>query len=151
MSKAEFLEILGEQLMGQIPEGKASGHVSYYRNYIEEQMGKGRSEEEVLNELGDPRLIAKTILDTDPQAGSGIYEEYVSPGAQDQIYQSDREPGRGKHRSVHLDLTAWYGKAAVIAIAALVIIGLLFVIGTMLPIIIIAFVVISFISWLRRR
>lgn len=165
MSKAEFLETLEIQLLGQIPDGKASGHVRYYRNYIEEQMSKGRSEEEVLRELGDPRLIAKTILDTDPEAGQGIYEEYVSDSYEEENFggQSGRQQpygeydhdsqrsGRVKHHSYHLDLTTWYGKALAIAIAALVIIGLLFVIGTMLPVIIIAVLVISLISWLRRR
>lgn len=178
MSKTDFLEILGTQLLGQIPDGRASGHVRYYRNYIEEQIGKGRSEEEVLNELGDPRLIARTILDTDPEAGQGIYEEYVSQGYEDEVYHSrgyeeeryDNEAyggrsdgrmtydkydsdksGRGKHHSYHLDLSTWYGKAIVIAIAAFLIIGLLFLIGTILPFIIVAGLLLSIISWLRRR
>lgn len=37
-------------------------------NYIEEQKQNGSSEEEVLNMLGDPRLIARTILDTAPNS-----------------------------------------------------------------------------------
>ena len=62
MNKKEFLDILYEQLSGQMPEGNVAAHVQYYRNYIEEEQRKGRSEDDILNELGDPRLIARTLL-----------------------------------------------------------------------------------------
>lgn len=65
MNKKEFLDILYEQLSGQMPEGNVAAHVQYYRNYIEEEQRKGRSEDDILNELGDPHLIARTLLDTD--------------------------------------------------------------------------------------
>ena len=64
MSKTEFLDILYNQLSGQMPEGNVAAHVQYYRNYIEDEQQKGRTETEVLSELGDPRLIARTLLDT---------------------------------------------------------------------------------------
>ena len=73
MNKQEFLEALRKQLSGQMHEGKIAAHVQYYRNYIEEQVSKGRSEMEILCELGEPRLIAKTLLDTD----SGSTEDIV--------------------------------------------------------------------------
>ena len=57
MNKKEFLDILYEQLSGQMPEGNVAAHVQYYRNYIEVAVTQGRTETEVLNELGDPRLI----------------------------------------------------------------------------------------------
>ena len=53
MNKKEFLDILYEQLSGQMPEGNVAAHVQYYRNYIEEEQRKGRSEDDILNELGD--------------------------------------------------------------------------------------------------
>ena len=59
MNKKEFLDILYEQLSGQMPEGNVAAHVQYYRNYIEEEQHKGRSEGDILNELGDPHLIAQ--------------------------------------------------------------------------------------------
>ena len=68
MNKKEFLDILYEQLSGQMPEGNVAAHVQYYRNYIEEEQRKGRSEDDILNELGDPHLIARTLLDTDSTA-----------------------------------------------------------------------------------
>ena len=37
MSKTEFLDILYNQLSGQMPEGSVAAHVQYYRNYIEDE------------------------------------------------------------------------------------------------------------------
>ena len=54
VNKKEFLDILYEQLSGQMPEGNVAAHVQYYRNYIEEEQRKERSEDDILNELGDP-------------------------------------------------------------------------------------------------
>ena len=79
MNKKEFLDILYEQLSGQMPEGNIAAHVQYYRSYIEEEQRKGRSEGDILNELGDPHLIARTLLDTDAAAsGNPQTTEYYS-------------------------------------------------------------------------
>ena len=78
MTKREFLEELKEVLSEQLPQNQVAEHVSYYMNYIEEQKQNGSSEEEVLNMLGDPRLIARTILDTAPNSRENqnyFYEE----------------------------------------------------------------------------
>ena len=65
MNRNEFLTILRNQLAGQMQEGKAEAHIRYYEDYIQSQVRKGRTEEDVLGELGDPRLIAKTLIETD--------------------------------------------------------------------------------------
>ena len=70
MSKTEFLDILYNQLSGRMPEGNVAAHVQYYRNYIEDEQQKGRTETDILNELGDPRLIVRTLLDTEVGAGN---------------------------------------------------------------------------------
>ena len=62
MNRKEFLEILRSQLAGQMQEGKAAAHIRYYEDYIQSQVRGGRSEQEVLQELGDPHLIAKTLI-----------------------------------------------------------------------------------------
>ena len=67
MNRKEFLEILRSQLAGQMQEGKAAAHIRYYEDYIQSQVRGGRSEQEVLQELGDPHLIAKTLIDTDDE------------------------------------------------------------------------------------
>ena len=72
MSRREFLEVLRGQLSGQMTQGRAAAHVRYYEDYIQSQVRNGRSESDVLAELGDPRLIAKTLIDTDDSAA--VYE-----------------------------------------------------------------------------
>ena len=73
MSRREFLEVLRGQLSGQMTQGRAAAHVRYYEDYIQSQVRNGRSESDVLAELGDPRLIAKTLIDTDDSAA--VYDE----------------------------------------------------------------------------
>ena len=65
MNRTEFLDTLRSQLSGQMHEGKVAAHVRYYEDYIQSQVRSGRDEQQVLDELGDPRLIARTLLDTD--------------------------------------------------------------------------------------
>ena len=158
MNKKEFLDILYEQLSGQMPEGNVAAHVQYYRNYIEEEQRKGRTESEILAELGDPRLIARTLLDTEasasgnPQTTEYYSESYDNRSAGYNGYEnSDSGHGKVKQHSFHLDLTTWYGKLAVILITAVVIILLCTVLSVLIPIMIIAGVIMYLISQFRKR
>lgn len=152
MNKIEFLDILYEQLSGQMPEGNVAAHVQYYRNYIEEEQRKGRSEDDILNELGDPHLIARTLLDTEVGSGNpqttGTYSEPYA----DNSYEYDNSSSdhkKVKSHSFHLDLTTWYGKLAVILIAAVVIILLCTVLSVLIPVMVIFGIVCFIISKLR--
>ena len=64
MSRTEFLHALQGRLAETLPREKVEENVRYYDSYIIEEMRKGKTEEEVIKELGDPLLIAKTIMDT---------------------------------------------------------------------------------------
>lgn len=63
MSREEFLEILNTQLEGEIPSNEISQHLTYYNNFIYQRVQQGKPESDVINELGEPRLIAKTLID----------------------------------------------------------------------------------------
>ena len=156
MNKKEFLDILYEQLSGQMPEGNVAAHVQYYRNYIEEEQRKGRSEDDILNELGDPHLIARTLLDTEAAAsGNPQTTEYYSESYNDhssgynRYANSDSGQRKVRQHSFHLDLTTWYGKLAVILIAAVVIILLCTVLSVLIPVMVIFGIVCFVISKLR--
>ncbi len=74
MDRREFLATLRGQLeAGQMHEGKRAAHLRYYEDYIQSRVRSGQSEEEVIRALGDPRLIARTLLDTDDR--SAVYED----------------------------------------------------------------------------
>ena len=153
MNKKEFLDTLYNQLYGQMAEGAIAAHVQYYRNYIEDAVNQGRTEEDVLNELGDPRLIARTLLDTDSAASgnpqtTGSYSEPYT----DTSYNDDSSSGskKVKSHSFHIDLSTWYGKLAVILIAAVVIFLLCTVLSVLIPVMVVFGIVCFIISKLRN-
>lgn len=80
MRKEEFLEKLRARLSQTMSQQEVTAQIRYYENYIQEQMQNGRSEEEVLTELGDPLLIAKTLMDVQE-----TQEEYSHP--ENNIYE----------------------------------------------------------------
>ena len=61
MKKSEFIAELKEALEHNLSSQKIKEHVEYYEDYIRGEVKNGRLEEDVLNELGDPWAIAKTI------------------------------------------------------------------------------------------
>lgn len=149
MDRAEFLEILREQLTGQMHEEKIAAHMRYYEDYIQSQVRSGKTEEEVLRELGDPRLIAKTLLDTDDSADGEIYEERAYYGTS---YNSgDEQEQAGRTRPHFIDLSTWYGKLLVILMAGLVIFLLVTILTALLPFLLIFVLVLFILSRLRRR
>ena len=79
MTRDKFLQELRIALQGRVPQKEANEQLRYYENYIIEESRKGRTEAEVLAELGDPRLIAKTIAGL---YGDGAYYESKSADSQ---------------------------------------------------------------------
>ncbi len=96
MTKQEFLETLGKILNRELPEQEVADNLRYYEQYIAQQMRNGRTEEEVLSELGDPRLIAKTILQVDGQREEmNSYDSVYSENADGTFEEEETEPGNG--------------------------------------------------------
>lgn len=61
MTKEEFLEGLKRALFSTGSQSLIEYNLDYYSSYIDGEIAKGRSMDEVMNELGDPRLIANSI------------------------------------------------------------------------------------------
>jgi uncharacterized membrane protein len=61
MNKIEFVEQMRRSLSSIDDYTYVNDTIAYYENYIESQIRMGKSEEQVMQELGDPRLIAKSI------------------------------------------------------------------------------------------
>ena len=84
MSRDEFIGGLQEALADRVPEAVISENVNYYRRYIDEQVRAGKTEADVLNMLGDPRLLAKTIEGSSQFAGGqgqGAFSNMGGTGA----------------------------------------------------------------------
>lgn len=71
MTKREFLEQLQKMLSRELDAAAVSDNVRYYSDYIDGAVRGGKSEEQVLAELGDPRMIARTILDVEEKRAEG--------------------------------------------------------------------------------
>lgn len=167
MNRDEFLEILNTQLEGEIPSTEASQHLAYYDHFIQQKISQGQTEEQVLEELGDPRLIAKTLIDTEDipniqgfqQSFAYSAEESGHSGAKSEDGFWDEESGqensqkenRRPGRIYRLDLSTWHGKLAVIVAAALICILLVALIGALLPVAGIFLLISIILSLINRR
>lgn len=80
MGKQEFLDKLRLALNGRVGTEVVSDTLTYYEDYINTEVRKGRSEEEVMASLGDPRLIARTIIETKGGETPEAAQEYGSDG-----------------------------------------------------------------------
>ncbi len=61
MRKKEFLEALATELRSEMSENDVHSQVEFYDQYIRDEVKKGRTEQEVLEELGDPWVIARNL------------------------------------------------------------------------------------------
>lgn len=75
MTKQEFLDGLRRSLSGGMEATEIREHVQYYSDYIDAQIRMGTPEGEVMASLGEPRLIAKTLLGMEEV--ETVSEEYV--------------------------------------------------------------------------
>lgn len=80
MNREEFLSRLGAALNGEVPASVIQENLNYYDRYIREEASKGRTEEEIIDEIGGYRLIAKTIIEANGGENSGSsqdsYDDY---------------------------------------------------------------------------
>lgn len=85
MDKEDFITSLQRALSSGLPGGQVAENVRYYREYIDSEIRRGRTEEGVLAELGDPRLLARSIIDANKRAGMtyGSNREYDEEVAND--------------------------------------------------------------------
>lgn len=161
MNKTEFLEELKSALAGEISESTVNDNVSYYRSYIDGEMRNGRSEADVLAELGDPALIARTIIDVnvnDDARASG-YSGFEG-GRSDRYSDGDSDQQQGFHAEYNekggydvkygrFKLNSWYGKLAMIVVLIVVIVLVLSIVSgiislvapVLLPVLIIIFLI----------
>ena len=155
MNKQEFIDKLRAALNGNVSPNLVIENVNYYEDYINTEIRKGRTEEEVLQSLGDPRLIARTIIETNGQDAQTDYREtgyqgadYRSTGYQNTGSQSGAG-GYPREREHKFHLPGWL--VAVLAIIVLVVIlgAVLSVLSFLAPAIIV-FVVVIFLVKLFR-
>ncbi len=75
MNRYEFIEKLRMALSGKATQSTINENIRYYEEYLDTEIRKGRTESEVVASLGDPRLLAKTIVDAARRSGQS--SEYL--------------------------------------------------------------------------
>ena len=92
MEKQEFLDKLRSALSGRLASEIVADTVRYCEDYINTETRMGREEQEVMAALGDPRLIARTIIETKGGQNGGVYSEQ-SPEEEEKPQQYRSVPG----------------------------------------------------------
>lgn len=75
MRSEDFMLSFRETLTGEVSDAIIQENVTFYRQYIRKQMEQGQTEDEVLESLGNPRLLAKTIIEREKFKDAKTYEE----------------------------------------------------------------------------
>ncbi|MBQ9983116.1 MAG: hypothetical protein IJP29_00850 [Lachnospiraceae bacterium] len=138
MTKQEFLDELRQSLSGEVSPEAIMDAYRYYSTYIEDEMRSGKAEELVLEELGRPALIARSII----AANTGEREadvEYTEDGRSRKIYNNpffsdsakeerqerkkERQNGRQrtKSKTFVFDFNSWYAKVIYVLIFILLV------------------------------
>ena len=158
MNKNEFLYAFGEKLKEELTTSQIEEHLKYYNDYITQEESGGKSEQEVIDSLGDPTLLARTILETpNNETNTGTY----SSDGNDDIYQEDgnnyqedNTNGRQVPPILVSGTTGW--GCLVVAIIAILVIGLILwffgiVFKALTPILLPVLLVLFVIAILKQR
>lgn len=152
MRKEEFLEKLRARLSQTMSVQEVTEQIRYYDQYIREQMQSGKTEEEVLEELGEPLLIAKTLMDVQEN------REEDAPFVQDEnIYdeQGERETQAAQKELRHMELRT-KGGCLLAAIIVVFVAGLLLwaagtIVAYLLPILIPVLIIVLVITYMKQK
>ena len=144
MGKQEFLEKLRQALNGRVSADIVAENIRYYEEYINIEVRKGRSEEEILAQLGDPRLIARTIVQTHGDTGKG---RAADESANARVYSERRtggyteDPEDKGRRFFGLRMPGWLLAIILFAVVTVIFVLVIYVMSVALPILLIIFAV----------
>ena len=130
MNKKEFMDTLRQALEGEVASNVIEQSTSFYNEYISSQPGK--TEDEVIKEIGDPRLIAKTIIESEKAAyGEADRQDKYDTNRSSYNDYSQRNDNRSSPNNNRVYHLKWY-HIAIIAVIILFIFFLLIRIGWVL-------------------
>lgn len=156
MGRGEFLAILQESLEGYIPRADVEENIAFYRNYFEESQ---MSEKEVIEKLGDPRLIARTIIQA-YKASKGPMADYYEEQARSEYSQTHSSGDAYRQGEPDFEEKKERMKrgiifGVVVLLILLVLSALLAVVGAvimyLLPVLVVIFVVKLIVDYFERR
>lgn len=145
MNKNDFLEELRNCLEGEIPDSEINNNISYYRDYI--------TDDTKLDQLGNPRLIAKSIIDSYNASKDSFYKGLSGRNTEGYEDASYNYYGDNYNKNVNADSQfdksfPWYYKMIgtilfILFLLLIIIIGGVFIkifFSIILPVLIIVFI-----------
>ena len=151
MTKHEFLSELRTALEGNIPSQEVEENIRYYDSYFSES---SKTEREVCEELGDPRLIARSLIDSFT-ASKGPMADYYKEQARSEYSRESRTQSSRESSGME---EKWYDKLFryIMLVAIAIIVGsvLIFLVKVavtvVIPVIVILLVVKLLVDLFRR-
>ena len=129
MTRTEFIERLRNQLVGEVSEEEIENTTRYYQEYLSEAMRQGKTEAQVLEELGSPNLIARTVIDMARENGGKSQNSPFTGGKE----------GGGAGTQNPYNRSAWSSKgnkAAAILILAVFLILVVTILRILIPLVV---------------
>lgn len=154
MTRNDFLDTLRKRLAQTLPQEKVAEHVRYYDSYLAEKISTGMPEEEAVEQLGDPLLIAKTIMDTSGGGGSRgvVFEERPE---RENSWTADQEDDRQSGRNRQISIRTRGGCLLAALILILVLAVVLWLVGSvvsfLLPVLVPVMVITMVISYFKQK
>lgn len=143
MTKTEFLDALQRALASGLSSSNVAENMRYYQDYIDSEIRKGNSEESVLESLGNPRLLAKSIIEANKRAGT-------NEGSNQTFDEESSSYGERENRKV-FTLPGWLIMLIATVVVILVIGAVLSILTTLLPILIPVLIVILIINIFKNN
>lgn len=154
MNRQEFVAELRRSMSGSFSAAEIEDTAAYYEDYITMQIKKGKSEEEVLRELGSPRLIAKSMRAVGGSTGGNAGAQRSAVGGaghmagSDAPYEEDVSFNGGMHM---FRLPMWLVLLVVLLILLAVLTILFRLLIALLPIILVAVGIIMLYRYFSKK
>ena len=158
MTKGNFISQLEEQLRGEIDQASINDNIRYYKEYIEDEMKKGKREKEVLESLGDPWAIAKSIIQAEDLKGdfgkAKVVNEYDSEYGKE---YGNNSKGRGSGSGVKFhtfNIKPWKVLLFIVAVILIIVLSIFLIVSaviTLAPIILVVIGIFLLLRFLGRR
>lgn len=144
MNRYEFIDDLRRCLSAELNAASVNEHITYYEQYIDMQLKKGKTEQEVLEELGSPRLIAKSIVVSEREKNNYYNKEESKP---------DSGRNNPSDNTVHISFKTIITVLLVVLLVVIVIVAVFMVviIRFLLPIILIGLGISMIIKTIKKR
>lgn len=146
MTKAEFLKELKDYLEENLPGADIEGTLAFYSEYFDRQTKQGRTEEEAAAELGDPGLIGKSIVAADQHKETGR-----SRANADEAHRKQADGTEGFRKSGKRLLLEIAGAVVGCIVFFVILRFVFFLIGPLLPFMLIAGAAVLFAQARRRK